>query len=144
MPENGTITMMNIAEDSIYREIILEHYKNPSNKGTLDPADFTYEDVNPLCGDEIRIDVRITDDRVSEIRFSGRGCAVSQASASILTEMVEGMSLDAVKSLGRDELLEEIGIPVSPARMKCAMLGLKVLKAGVYGIDHANAAVDDD
>lgn len=134
---------MTMNDDSIYREIILEHYKNPSNKGTLDPADFSYEDVNPLCGDEIRIDVRVKDDHVSEIRFSGRGCAVSQASASILTEMVEGMSLEDVKAFKRDDLLEEIGIPVSPARMKCAMLGLKVLKAGIYGLDHANAAVGD-
>ncbi len=134
---------MSIANDSIYREIILEHYKNPSNKGTLDPADFSYEDVNPLCGDEIRIDVRVKGDHVSEIKFSGRGCAVSQASASILTEMVEGMSLDEVKAIGRDDLLAEIGIPVSPARMKCAMLGLKVLKAGIYGIDHATAVVED-
>ncbi len=133
---------MSIGGDSIYREIILEHYKNPSNKGTLDPNDFTYEDVNPLCGDEIRIDVRVKDDRVSEIKFSGRGCAVSQASASILTEMVEGKTLDEVKAIGRDELLDEIGIPVSPARMKCAMLGLKVLKAGVYGLDHATDELD--
>jgi len=134
---------MSIGGDSIYREIILEHYKNPSNKGTLDPNDFSYQDVNPLCGDEIRIDVRVKDERVSEIRFSGRGCAVSQASASILTEMVEGRTLDEVKAIGRDELLDEIGIPVSPARMKCAMLGLKVLKAGVYGLDHARALDDD-
>src|SRR5690349_7095896 len=110
---------MSTADDSIYREIILEHYRNPSNKGVLDPADYSYEDVNPLCGDEIRIDVRVKDDHVSEIRFSGRGCAVSQASASILTEMVEGKSLDEVKAIGRYELLDEIGIPVSPARMKC-------------------------
>lgn len=135
---------MSVGEDSIYREIILEHYKNPSNKGTLDPNDFTYQDVNPLCGDEIRIDVRVQDDHISEIRFSGRGCAVSQASASILTEMVEGKSLDEVKAIGRDELLEEIGIPVSPARMKCAMLGLKVLKAGMYGLDHANETLEDE
>jgi nitrogen fixation NifU-like protein len=135
---------MSLGDDSIYREIILEHYKNPANRGTLDPADFTYQDVNPLCGDEIRIDVRVAEDHVSEIRFSGRGCAVSQASASILTEMVEGKSLDEVKAIGRDELLDEIGIPVSPARMKCAMLGLKVLKAGIYGLDHATDALDDD
>ena len=130
-------------DNSIYREIILEHYKNPSNRGTLDPCDFSYQDVNPLCGDEIRIDVRVEDNHISEIRFSGRGCAVSQASTSILTEMVDGRSLDEVKAIGRDELLDEIGIPVSPARMKCAMLGLKVLKAGLYGIDHAADAVGD-
>lgn len=135
---------MSFGGDSIYREIILEHYKNPSNRGTLDPADFSYEDVNPLCGDEIRIDVRVADDHISEIRFSGRGCAVSQASASILTEMAEGKSLDEVKAIGKDELLDEIGIPVSPAQMKCAMLGLKVLKAGIYGVDHANGEFEDE
>ena len=122
--------------DSLYREIILDHYRNPRNKGTLDPADYSYEDVNPLCGDEIRIDVRVADDKVSDIKFSGRGCAVSQASVSILTEMVEGMTLDEVKALTKDDLLEELGIPVSPARLKCALLGLKVLKAGVYGVEH--------
>jgi nitrogen fixation protein NifU and related proteins len=122
--------------DSLYREIILDHYRNPRNKGTLDPHDYSYEDVNPLCGDEIRIDVRVADDKVSDIKFSGRGCAVSQASASILTEMVEGMSLDEVKALTKDDMLEELGIPVSPARLKCALLGLKVLKAGVYGVEH--------
>lgn len=124
--------------DSIYREIILDHYQNPRNRGILDPADFTYEDTNPLCGDEIRIDVRVADDRVSEVKFSGRGCAVSQASASILTEMIEGKSLADVKTISKDDLLDEIGIPVSPARLKCALLGLKVLKAGVYGIDQTD------
>ena len=123
--------------DSLYREVILDHYRNPRNKGTLDPADYSYEDTNPLCGDEVRIDVRVTADRISEIKFSGRGCAVSQASASILTEMVEGMPLVEVKSLTKDDLLEEIGIPVSPARLKCALLGLKVLKAGLYGVEQA-------
>jgi nitrogen fixation NifU-like protein len=120
----------------IYRELILDHSKNPRNKGTLDPADYSYEDVNPLCGDEIRIDVRIKDDRVEEIAFSGRGCAVSQASASILTELVKGATLEEVKALTKDDLLDEIGIPVSPARLKCALLSLKVLKAGIYGVGH--------
>jgi nitrogen fixation NifU-like protein len=118
----------------LYREIILDHYRNPRNRGTLDPHDYSAEDVNPLCGDELRIDVRMDDGRVGEIKFSGRGCAVSQASASILTEMVEGMTLDEVKALTKDDLLEEIGIPVSPARLKCALLSLKVLKSGVYGV----------
>lgn len=122
-----------MAED-LYREIILEHYRNPRNRGTLDPHDYSAEDVNPLCGDEVRIDIRMAGDRVGEIKFSGRGCAVSQASASILTEMVEGMTLDEVKALTKDDLLEEIGIPVSPARLKCALLSLKVLKSGVYGV----------
>lgn len=121
--------------DDIYREIILDHFRNPRNRGTLDPHDFTYADVNPLCGDEIRIDVRVENDRVKEIAFSGRGCAVSQASASILTEMVAGLPLDEVKAITKDDLLEEIGIPVSPARLKCALLSLKVLKAGLYGVE---------
>ncbi len=118
----------------IYRDVILDHSRHPRNKGTLDPADFSYEDTNPLCGDEIRIDLRVAGERVSDIRFSGRGCAVSQASASMLTEMVQGLSLDEVKALTKDDLLEELGIPLSPARLKCALLGLKVLKAGIYGI----------
>src|ERR671914_2270658 len=120
--------------DSIYREIILDHYRNPRHKGTLDPADYSYEDTNPLCGDEVRIDLRVKDGNVSEVAFTGRGCAVSQASASILTELIEGIPLEEVKALTKDDLLEELGIPVSPARMKCALLPLKVLKAGLYGV----------
>jgi len=120
--------------DSLYREAILDHYRNPRNRGTLDPSDFTYEDVNPLCGDEIRIDVRTDGERVTDVRFSGRGCAISQAAASMLMEMVEGQPLDEVKAISREDLLEELGVPISPARMKCAMLGLKVLKAGIYGV----------
>lgn len=124
--------------DSIYREIILDHYQNPRNRGTLEPADFTYEDMNPLCGDEVRIDVRVKNDRIADVKFSGRGCAVSQASASILTEMVEGKTLGEVKTITKEDLLDEIGIPVSPARMSCALLGLKVLKAGIYGVDQTD------
>jgi nitrogen fixation NifU-like protein len=120
--------------DNLYREVILDHYKNPRNKGTLEPADFSYEDTNPLCGDEIRIDLRVEGDRVSDIKFSGRGCAISQAAASILTEMVANQPLDEVKALTKDDLLDELGVPISPARMKCALLGLKVLKAGIYGV----------
>jgi len=123
--------------DSLYRETILDHYRNPRNKGTLDPADYSYEDTNPLCGDEIRIDLRVADDRVADVKFTGRGCAVSLAAASILTEMVEHRPLAEVKALTKDDLLEELGIPVSPARLKCALLGLKVLKAGLYGVDRA-------
>src|SRR5688500_11671491 len=128
-----------MAED-LYRDFILDHYRRPRNKGTLDPADFTYEDTNPLCGDEVRIDVRVAGDRVADVKFSGRGCAISQAAASILTEMVEGRPLAEVKALTKDDLLEELGVPISPARLKCALLGLKVLKAGIYGV----AQTDDD
>ena len=127
--------------DSLYREAILDHYRNPRNRGMLDPADFSYEDVNPLCGDEIRIDVRTDGERVTDVRFSGRGCAISQAAASILMEMVEGQPLDEVKAISREDLLEELGVPISPARMKCAMLGLKVLKAGIYGVPPADESL---
>jgi nitrogen fixation protein NifU and related proteins len=122
--------------DDLYREIILDHYRNPRHRGTLDPADFSYEDVNPLCGDEIRIDVRVKDDKVDEIAFSGRRCAISQASASILMEMTAGQPLEDVKAITKEDLLEELMVPISPARLKCALLSLKVLKAGIYGVGH--------
>lgn len=118
----------------LYREQILEHYKNPMNYGTIDEPDITYEDSNPLCGDRIRIDVTVADGHITEIRFSGRGCAISQASTSILTEMVKGESLDSVRDLSAQDILDELAIPISPARVKCALLGLKVLKSGAYGI----------
>jgi nitrogen fixation NifU-like protein len=120
--------------DSLYREVILDHSKNPRNKGTLDPADFSYEDDNPLCGDEIRIDVRVENDRVADIKFSGQGCAISVAAASMLTEMALGQPVAEVKEISKEDMLEELGVPVGPARMKCALLGLKVLKAGLYGV----------
>jgi nitrogen fixation NifU-like protein len=120
--------------DSLYREVILDHSKNPRNKGSLDPADFSYQDVNPLCGDEIRIDLRVDGDHVSDIKFSGRGCAISQAATSMLTEMVMGQPVETVKQISKEDVLEELGVPIGPARMKCALLGLKVLKAGLYGV----------
>jgi nitrogen fixation NifU-like protein len=117
----------------LYREQILDHYRNPRNQGTLEPNDGSFEDTNPLCGDRVRIDLRLEGDTISDIRFSGRGCAISQAAASMLTEMVKGQHIQDVRELGKDELLEEIGIPISPARLKCALLPLKVLKASAYG-----------
>jgi nitrogen fixation NifU-like protein len=117
--------------DSLYREVILDHYKNPRNFGKLDPADFTAEDTNPLCGDQIRVDLRVEDGVVADVKFTGRGCAVSLASASILTELVMGMPLEEVRALTKDDMLEEIGIPVSPARMKCALLGFNVMNLGL-------------
>ena len=118
----------------IYREAILDHSKHPRNKGTLEHPDFTFEDTNPLCGDEIRVDLDVEGDRVAAVRFSGRGCAISQAAASMLTEMVDGQPVEAVKALTKDDILEELGVPVSPARLKCALLGLKVMKAALYGV----------
>lgn len=118
----------------IYREVILDHSKRPRNKGVLEHPDFTFEDTNPLCGDEIRFDLAVEGDRVSAVRFSGRGCAISQAAASMLTEMVDGQPLDEVKALTKDDILDELGVPISPARLKCALLGLKVMKAALYGV----------
>jgi nitrogen fixation NifU-like protein len=117
----------------LYREQILDHYRNPRNRGTLEPADATFEDTNPLCGDRVRMDLRLDGAVVADIKFSGRGCAISQAAASMLTEMVKGQTIDEVKALTKDDLLDELGIPISPARIKCALLPLKVLKASAYG-----------
>ena len=121
--------------DDIYRENILDHYKHPRHRGTLEKADITYEDANPLCGDKIRMDLKIDDGKISDIRFSGVGCSISQAAASMLCEEVQGKSLDEVKKIGRDDVLEMLGIELGPVRLKCGLLALKTLKAGVYGID---------
>lgn len=126
--------------EDFYREYILDHYRNPRNRGVIDSPNITYEDSNPLCGDELRIDLMVRDGVVEDVKFSGRGCAISQASASMLTEMVEGKTLDDVKAISKEDLMETLGIPLSPVRVKCALLGLKVLKGGVYGID----GVDDE
>lgn len=119
----------------LYREHILDHYQNPRNYGTLESPDQTFEDSNPLCGDRIRIDLKLEKEHIADIRFSGRGCAISQAAASILTEMVKGRSLNEVKVLTAEDLLEELGVPISPVRRKCALLSLKVLKAAAYGMN---------
>ena len=119
----------------MYREQIIDLYENPMNFGTLDPHDFSYEEDNPLCGDVIRIDVKMDDDgKVANITWDGDGCAISQASASLLTEEVKGMTLDELKQFESQRLLDLLGIPLSMARVKCALLSLKVLKAGAYGI----------
>jgi len=125
--------------DDLYREVIIERYKSPQFKGELDPHDISFEDENPLCGDHIRIDLRVGESgKVTEAAFSGHGCAISQASADLLLESIIGKSLDEVKQLNRDDVLELIGIELGPVRMKCALLSLKVLKAGVYGLGEAN------
>jgi nitrogen fixation protein NifU and related proteins len=126
--------------DDLYREQIIDRFKNPRTRGTLDPHDYSYEDDNPLCGDRIRIDVRVdAQNRITAAAFSGQGCAISQASADLLTESVVGKTLDEVKRISKDDILEMLGIELGPVRLKCALLSLKVLKAGVYGIDQLEA-----
>lgn len=115
-------------------ENILDHYENPRNKGVLDDPDISYEEDNPVCGDRIRIDLKVDDGVIRDVRFSGRGCSISQAAASMLTEEIKGKTLDEVKRIGKETVLDLLGIPIGPVRMKCALLSLKVLKAGAYGI----------
>jgi nitrogen fixation protein NifU and related proteins len=118
--------------DDIYREIILDHYRNPRNKGKLSNADVSIHDSNPLCGDEIDIHLKIEEEKVKDIKFEGRGCAISQASASMLTEMIMDKPLTTVKDLTKEDILENIGLMnLGPARIKCALLSLKVLKMGM-------------
>ena len=120
--------------EDLYREVILDHYKNPRGHGVIEDADASAEGVNPLCGDEVSIYVAFDDDgeTIHEIKFAGRGCAISQAATSMLTEMVQGRTASEVGELSKDELLEEIGIPLTPVRLKCALLGLGTLKVALH------------
>jgi nitrogen fixation protein NifU and related proteins len=120
--------------EQLYREVILDHYKNPRGHGALEPHDAHAEGQNPLCGDEVSIFVRFGEDgeTIEDIGFEGRGCAISQAATSMLTEMVKGRKAADVAALPKDELLEEIGIPLTPIRLKCAILGLGVLKVALH------------
>jgi nitrogen fixation protein NifU and related proteins len=121
--------------DDLYREVIVEHYKNPQFRGELDPSDFSGEDENPLCGDHIRIDLRVDSaGKITEAGFSGHGCAISQASADLLLESVIGKSIEEVKELEKEDVLDLLGIELGPVRLKCALLPLKVIKIGVYGV----------
>lgn len=119
--------------DQLYREVILDHYKNPRNHGLLQPFDAHAEGQNPLCGDELAVSVRLGDgDVIEEIGFDGRGCAISQAATSMLTDLVRGRTAEQVAAMPKEELLEELGIPLSPVRLKCAILGLGVLKLALH------------
>ena len=120
--------------DQLYRELILDHYKNPRNHGLLESADAHAEGQNPLCGDEVSIYVSFGDDgeTIDDVKFEGRGCAISQAATSMLTEMVKGRQATEIAALPKEELLEEIGIPLTPVRLKCAILGLGVLKVALH------------
>ncbi len=125
---------MSEAFDQLYRELILDHYKNPRHSGSMDAPDAHAEGQNPLCGDEVAISVRFggDGDTIEEIMFEGRGCAISQAATSMLTELVTGRKASEVAALPKDELLEEVGIPLTPIRLKCALLGLGTLKVALH------------
>jgi nitrogen fixation NifU-like protein len=127
--------------DDLYREVIIERYKSPLYRGELDPHDISFEDENPLCGDHIRIDLRVDkDNRITDAAFSGHGCAISQASADLLLESVIGKTVEEVRHLTKEDVLDLIGIELGPVRLKCALLSLKVLKGGVYGLGEGESS----
>ncbi len=120
--------------DDLYREQIIDHYQHPHNHGTIENPDITFEDSNPLCGDKIRVDMRVKDGVIEDIKFSGKGCAISQASASMLTDEIIGKPIEEIKKLDKQTILDLLGIPLGPTRIKCALLSLKVVKGGAYGM----------
>jgi nitrogen fixation protein NifU and related proteins len=123
--------------DNLYRDFILEHYREPHNRGVLDPHDLHFADSNPTCGDELAMTIRLDDgkDRVADVAHDGRGCAISQASASILTDELRGMSLDEVRGMDPRDVVGNLGVPIGPARLKCALLAYKVLQGAVIGAE---------
>ncbi len=129
--------------DDLYREIIIDHAQHPHNHGTIPDADVSYEDSNPLCGDKIRMDMKIENGIITDVKFSGKGCAISQASASMLTDEIKGKSLDEIRHIDKQTVLDLIGIPLGPTRVKCALLPLKVIKAGAYGIHELDEEDED-
>ncbi|HEX8854824.1 MAG TPA: SUF system NifU family Fe-S cluster assembly protein [Thermoleophilaceae bacterium] len=119
--------------DALYRDFILDHYKNPRNFGELEPHDLEAHDHNPLCGDELGVHLRVEDGKITDVAFHGQGCAISQAAASIVSEELEGMSVEEVGQLPASWVIEQLGIEISPTRRKCALLNLKVLRGATTG-----------
>jgi nitrogen fixation NifU-like protein len=131
--------------DDLFRDHILDHYRHPRCHGTIDKPDARVEDANPLCGDKLRMDFRFADGRVAEVKFSGTGCSISQASASMICEAIEGKTLDEVKALTRQDVLDLLGVDdLGPVRSKCAMLALKTVKAAAYGVANWTDDEEDD
>lgn len=130
--------------DDLYREVILDHYRNPRNKKLVEPADIEYEEDNPICGDHIHLTLKVDENQVvTEVGWDGDGCAISQASASMLYEELAGKSLEEIREIDKDYILDMLGISLSPMRIKCALLSLKVLKAGAYGLTAWPGEEDD-
>jgi nitrogen fixation NifU-like protein len=117
-----------------YHEAILEHYKEPRNWGIVSPADIDHEENNPLCGDRLRLTMKIENGHIAKLGWDGSGCAISQASASMLGEILVGKTLEEARAISKEEVLEMLGIELGPVRLKCALLSLKVLKVGAYGL----------
>ncbi len=130
--------------DDLYREVILDHYQNPRSYCTLESPDLSVQDSNPLCGDEIQIDLKVKDGIIDQVRFSGKGCSISKAAASMLTEAIEGKSIEEVKKMNREDILEMLGIELGPVRLKCALLSLKALKIGIYGLQGGALPPEED
>jgi len=125
--------------DDLYREIIIDHYKNPQHKGRLDKSDFSFEDENPLCGDHLQIELRVDENQnVVDAKFDGHGCAISISAADLLLDSIIGKPIEDLKKLEKQDILGLLGIELSPVRLKCALLSLKVLKAAVYELQEAN------
>ena len=124
----------------MYQDNILDHYENPSHRGTLDQPTFEIRDLNPLCGDEVRIQARLDDEgRLAAIRFEGKGCVISLAATSMLLEAVEGKTLDEVKKMGRQDMLDLLGVPLTTMRVKCAMLPLRALEKAIHRYEDNDA-----
>ncbi len=118
----------------LYHEAILEHYHDPRNWNILSPADIDHEESNPLCGDRLRLTMRVQDGKIVEVGWDGEGCAISQASASMLGEMLIGKTLEEARAISKEDILDMLGIELGPVRLKCALLSLKVMKVGAYGL----------
>jgi nitrogen fixation NifU-like protein len=123
--------------DNLYRDFILEHYRNPHNQGVLEPHDLQFADSNPTCGDELSMTLRLDEatQQVADVAFIGRGCAISQASASILTDELRGMTVDELRAIDPRDVVENLGVPIGPARLKCALLSYKVVQGAVIGAE---------